>query len=201
MVHSNLGCGLKGYSEAILGRATPRPSVFHVKNRAQPPMPQGGRENQRKIVRDVDNAAAPAAKSGRELTRLIGREFPEWTMPGDTPRFRLSLNSSPNTKPQDLPRLTYRHDDQPGPQRPADDRRDCKCGGVFSYPWGQCEKMDAAIEAHWQKFDRKVAGGAANDILPPSADLSGRSADPPAPALDSFPAGAGLFPSMKQSTC
>jgi DNA adenine methylase len=29
----------------------------------------------------------------------------------------------------------------------------CTCGAVFSFAWGQHEKMDAAIEAHWQNFD------------------------------------------------
>jgi hypothetical protein len=29
----------------------------------------------------------------------------------------------------------------------------CSCGDTFSYAWGCYEKMDAAIEAHWQKFD------------------------------------------------
>jgi hypothetical protein len=30
----------------------------------------------------------------------------------------------------------------------------CTCGDTFSYPYGSAyERMDAAIEAHWQKFD------------------------------------------------
>ena len=29
----------------------------------------------------------------------------------------------------------------------------CSCGHVISYRWGDYAKMDAAIEAHWQKFD------------------------------------------------
>jgi hypothetical protein len=29
----------------------------------------------------------------------------------------------------------------------------CSCGHSFSYSWGSYERMDAAIEAHWQKFD------------------------------------------------
>ncbi len=29
----------------------------------------------------------------------------------------------------------------------------CSCGETFSYRWGSYERMDAAIEAHWQKFD------------------------------------------------
>jgi|GEM_PF-50157 len=29
----------------------------------------------------------------------------------------------------------------------------CTCGHVFEYKWGSYEKMDAAIEAHWQSFD------------------------------------------------
>lgn len=29
----------------------------------------------------------------------------------------------------------------------------CSCGETFSYKWGSYERMDAAIEAHWQKFD------------------------------------------------
>jgi hypothetical protein len=27
----------------------------------------------------------------------------------------------------------------------------CTCGETFSYKWGTYERMDAAIEAHWQK--------------------------------------------------
>ena len=33
----------------------------------------------------------------------------------------------------------------------------CSCGDNFSYVWGSYERMDAAIEAHWQKFDASVA--------------------------------------------
>lgn len=29
----------------------------------------------------------------------------------------------------------------------------CTCGHYFSFAWGSYERMDAAIEAHWQKFD------------------------------------------------
>jgi hypothetical protein len=29
----------------------------------------------------------------------------------------------------------------------------CSCGVSFSYAWGEHQRMDAAIEAHWQKFD------------------------------------------------
>ncbi|MGJ5163189.1 DNA methyltransferase [Bradyrhizobium sp. HKCCYLR1051] len=29
----------------------------------------------------------------------------------------------------------------------------CSCGEVFSFTWGARERMDAAIEAHWQRFD------------------------------------------------
>jgi hypothetical protein len=29
----------------------------------------------------------------------------------------------------------------------------CSCGDSFSYAYGSYERMDAAIEAHWQKFD------------------------------------------------
>lgn len=33
----------------------------------------------------------------------------------------------------------------------------CSCGDTFSYAWGSYERMDAAIEAHWQKFDHLPA--------------------------------------------
>lgn len=33
----------------------------------------------------------------------------------------------------------------------------CTCGESFSYAWGSYERMDAAIEAHWQKFDHLPA--------------------------------------------
>jgi hypothetical protein len=29
----------------------------------------------------------------------------------------------------------------------------CSCGHIISYRWGDYAKMDAAVEAHWQKFD------------------------------------------------
>jgi DNA adenine methylase len=33
----------------------------------------------------------------------------------------------------------------------------CSCGDVFSYTYGSYERMDAAIEAHWQTFDHLPA--------------------------------------------
>lgn len=30
----------------------------------------------------------------------------------------------------------------------------CQCGQVFQFGWGEHVKMDCAIEAHWQRFDR-----------------------------------------------
>ena len=29
----------------------------------------------------------------------------------------------------------------------------CACGETFSFPWGEYDRMAAAIEAHWQKYD------------------------------------------------
>lgn len=52
----------------------------------------------------------------------------------------------------------------------------CACGDTFSYKWGSYQRMDAAIEAHWQKFDHlpeKVDGrGQPIEAKPESADTA-----------------------------
>jgi DNA modification methylase len=46
----------------------------------------------------------------------------------------------------------------------------CSCGKSFSYKWGSYERMDAAIEAHWQTFDHlpEKVDGRGNPIAPES---------------------------------
>jgi hypothetical protein len=81
----------------------------------------------------------------------------------------------------------------------------CSCGDSFSYPYGSAgfERMDAAIEAHWQKFDHlpERVDGRGNPIQPGAGGLT--SAPYPAdgasphhlrerePAPDAPPEGAG----------
>lgn len=33
----------------------------------------------------------------------------------------------------------------------------CACGEVFSFPWGEHDAMDAAVEAHWQAIENSVS--------------------------------------------